>query len=261
MSIDSILTSENAGVLTVVFNRPGKLNAMTSEMEAELLRISTAVNQRPEIRAVVFTGAYGNRAAFIAGQDVSELREVADARAAEELEQHSEELLVAIEGIQVPTIAAVGGPCVGVGALLVGCCDILLVSETVKFGFPIARTVGNILSTKNYRRMIDLVGVPRVKNMVLRARLLSGSELFTAGAAAELVSDEELLPRAQVIAREVTELAPLTLSGTKTSLLRMRDSDNHSENLDLVAESYLSRDFAEAVSAFLEKRPPSWSGR
>ncbi|UOQ56725.1 enoyl-CoA hydratase [Leucobacter allii] len=261
MSIDALSTSTENGVLTVVFNRPERLNAMTADMETELVRVAARVNDDPTVHAVVFTGATGKRPAFVAGQDVGELSAIADAQAAEEVERHSEELLEAIERIGVPTIAAVGGPCVGVGALIVGCCDIVIVSESVKFGFPIARTVGNLLSTKNTRRMIDLVGVPRVKNMVLRARLMSGRELFASGAASELVGDAELGSRAREIAEEIGALAPLTLSGTKTSIRRMRDAPGHADNLDLLTEAYLSDDFAEAVNAFLEKRSPRWAGR
>jgi enoyl-CoA hydratase len=261
MSIDSLISSKSDGVLTVTFNRPDRLNAMTAEMEAELVRVAVQANEDPDVRVVVFTGATGKRPAFVAGQDVGELSTVADARAAEELEQHSEEVLSAVEQIRVPTIAAVGGPCVGVGALIVACCDIVIVSDSVRFGFPIARTVGNILSSKNYRRMIDLVGVPRVKNMVLRARLMTGQELLESGAASEIVADDALLERTLGIAQEVGSLAPLTLSGTKETVLRMRDAAEHVDNLDLLTKSYLSEDFAEAVNAFLEKRSPNWSGR
>lgn len=261
MSIQSLISTSCNGILTVTFNRPDRLNAMTAEMEAELVRIAIRANEDPEVRVVVFAGATGKRPAFIAGQDVGELSAVADARAVEELEQHSEEVLDALEQIRVPTIAAVGGACVGVGALIVGCCDIVIASDSVKFGFPIARTVGNILSSKNYRRMIDLVGVPRVKNMVLRARLMNAQELLASGAASEIVSDQDLLERAKEIAGEVACLAPLTLSGTKESILRMRESAAHVDNTDLLTKSYLSDDFTEAVSAFMEKRSPRWSGR
>jgi enoyl-CoA hydratase len=256
-----LLRRRDGDVLTVTFNRPAQLNAMTFEMESMLEELCASVNQDDSLRAVIFTGATGRRPAFIAGQDVGELSSIADAEAARALEERSEEVLAAVESITVPTIAAVAGPCVGVGALVAASCDLMIVADSVIFGFPIARTVGIMLSTKNLARIIDLVGVPRTKRMILRARLMNAEELESSGAVMEVTDDEMLLTRASAIAEEISHLAPLTLSGTKASIGEMRDAALSADNERLLTAAYLSADFAEGVDAFLQKRPPVWTGR
>ncbi|MDR0359043.1 MAG: enoyl-CoA hydratase, partial [bacterium] len=132
----------------------------------------------------------------------------------------------------------------------------------VRFGYPIARTLGNCLSMENYTRLTAIVGAPRARDLLLTARLLKGDELLAAGIVGEILPDRDaLLARAQELAEEVAQMAPLTLQVTKEALRRVRDrmvpEDPEGQ---LLLTCYLSRDFQEGVDAFLNKRQPRWTG-
>ncbi|MGY6271366.1 enoyl-CoA hydratase/isomerase family protein [Achromobacter denitrificans] len=249
------------GALWILFDRPSARNAMTADMEHAILALCQAVAGRPEIKAVVFSGAPAAKPAFMAGADFGALETATTAEEFVELERSSEALLEAIEGLRVPTIAAIAGACVGGGALLALCCDIRIATPSLKFGFPIARTVGNCLSVKNYARLSENLGAQRVRDMVYSASLLTADALLHAGAIREVVAEDKLHERAQQIAEHVMSLAPLTLWATKTSLLRLRDrAVAEIPDEDILSACYMSADFQEGVRAFLEKRPPVWSG-
>ena len=144
--------------------------------------------------------------------------------------------------------------------MIAACCDIRIASANLRFGFPIARTLGNCLSTQNLARLVALVGEARVKTMIFTARLVEIDEALVTGLVAELVADAEALAaRADALAREVAGLAPLTLRATKQALLRLRGNVELAD--DLVTACYTSRDFREGVEAFVARRKPRWEGR
>lgn len=262
-SSTSMVHSElREGALWILFDRPAARNAMTAEMEHQILELCRSVASRPEVKAVVFSGAPAVKPAFMAGADFGALQTATTAEEFVALERSSEELLEAIEGLKVPTIAAIAGACVGGGALLALCCDIRIATPSLKFGFPIARTVGNCLSVKNYARLAENLGAPRVRDMVFSASLLTADILLQAGAIREVVAEDALHERAGQIAAQAMALAPLTLWATKTSLLRLRDQAVAGiADDDILAACYMSSDFQEGVRAFLDKRAPVWTGR
>ena len=259
---DEILRQRRGPVEWVIFNRPQRLNAMTHGMEDLLIEICGDVNQDEAVRAVVFTGAAGMKPAFMAGQDISDLKDVASADAAMAMELRGEQVCIAVENVRVPTIAAISGACVGAGALLAASCDVRIADPSMRFGFPIARTVGNCLTVKNLARLAMIMGAPATKELMFTARLLTAEELKAAGGLREIVSDAaELLTRAQEIGEKFVELAPLTLWGTKEGMRRLRDAMLPSiDDVDLVKACYSSRDYQEGTAAFLEKRKPRWVG-
>ncbi len=132
----------------------------------------------------------------------------------------------------------------------------------MRFGFPIARTVGNCLGLTNYARLIAMMGEAATKEMIFSARLLGADDLFAARSIRAVVGEDEIDERAQEVADALTRLAPLTLWATRQVLLRLRDhSVPANADDDLLAACYGSRDMQEAISAFLAKREPSWLGR
>ena len=262
MASDEILRERRGPVEWIIFNRPQRLNAMTHRMEDRLIDICRDINQDKVVRAVVFTGAAGNKPAFMAGQDVSDLRDVASVDEAMAMELRGEEVCIAVENIRVPTIAAISGACVGAGALLAASCDLRIADPSMRFGFPIARTVGNCLTVKNLARLTMVMGAPATKELIFTARLLNAEEFKAIGALREVTpAAAALLVRAQEIGEKFVELAPLTLWGTKEGMRRLRDAMLPSiADLDIVKACYLSRDYREGTAAFLEKRKPSWTG-
>jgi enoyl-CoA hydratase/carnithine racemase len=198
----------------------------------------------------------------VAGTDIAQFRSFKTPEDALDYEQHGANVMRTLEEVRVPTIAAIAGPCTGGGAMMAACCDLRLGAPSARFGFPIARTLGNCLSVTNYARIVNLIGAARTKDLILRARLIGAQEMLQLGLITELVPDEEsLLPRAQEWGEQVAELAPLTLQTTKEALLRIRDRQlPDGSDADLILRCYLSNDFREGMEAFLAKRKPNWRG-
>jgi enoyl-CoA hydratase/carnithine racemase len=256
---EDLLVERRGAVLWITFNRPQVRNAMNDDMMHRLVEVCAGVQTDRSVRAVVFTGA-GDRA-FAAGADIAKFRNL---RTPEQVlaQGGGETLMRSIESVRVPTIAAINGACTGGGAGVATCCDLRIATSSVRFGYPIARTLGNALSMENYTRLAAIVGGPRARDLLLTARLLPAGELLAAGIVSEVLPDQAaLLARTRELAEEVASLAPLTLQVTKEALHRVRDRMVPEDpEARLLLTAYLSRDFQEGVDAFLNKRQPRWTG-
>ena len=252
---DDLLISRQDGVVTATFNRPKARNALTYAMYDGLAALCAAPGE--DTRAVIITGAGPD--AFAAGTDIAQFKTLASAVDSLAYEARIEVVLTAIEHCPVPTIAAIAGACVGGGAAIAGCCDLRLGAANMEYGFPIARTLGNCLSAANLGRLVALVGEPRVKDMLLTARLIEADEARAIGLVSRIVQPHELMAEANAMARTIAGLAPLTLRATKQALLRQRAAIAPAD--DLVQLCYLSRDFRDAVTAFGDRRKPVWGGK
>jgi enoyl-CoA hydratase/carnithine racemase len=257
---EELLVDQKGPVRWITFNRPEARNALTWNMYERLAEACAAINADRSVRAVVFTGAGGK--AFVAGTDISQFRAFKTEQDALDYEAKGNVVMSAIESIRVPAIAAIAGPCTGAGAAIAACCDIRIGSPSARYGFPIARTLGNCLSMANYARLSALLGVARLKDMIMRARLMESGEMLDSGLLSEVTPDEaSLLPRAQALAEEMADLAPLTLWATKEALRRLRERTVPEDaDKDLIIACYMSADFREGVEAFLSKRKPQWKG-
>jgi len=257
---EELITERRGPVQWIIFNRPQARNALTWNMYSRLVDACEEVNRTREVRAVVLTGAGGK--AFVAGTDISQFRSFATEQDALDYEARGNQVMSTLESVRVPVIAAIAGACTGAGAAIAAACDLRIASPSARYGFPIARTLGNCLSMANYARAVALLGFARTKDIIMRARLMDAQELLSAGVLSEVTPDEESLPRrAQELAEEVASYAPLTLWATKEALRRMRDRMiPENADADLIAACYLSRDFKEGVDAFLAKRKPNWKG-
>src|SRR5581483_8835265 len=140
------------GVAYVTFNRPQARNALTFGMYDRLAEICNAANEDRSIRAILITGA-GDKA-FAAGTDISQFRAFDKEEDALAYEARIDRVMNAIERCRVPTIAAIHGACTGGCAGIANCCDLRIASRAIKWGFPVARTLGNCLSMSNYSRLV-----------------------------------------------------------------------------------------------------------
>jgi enoyl-CoA hydratase len=168
-----------------------------------------------------------------------------------------------MEACPVPTIAALAGACTGGGAAIAACCDLRIATADLRFGFPIARTLGNTLGAGILGRVVGLIGLARTKDLLMQARLMGSEEAHSIGLVAEVVADAAALDsRALEMARAVAENAPITMRSAKTILARLTASAIAAvDDRDMVAAAYGSADFREGRDAFLAKRKPKWTGR
>ena len=256
---DDILYDQRDGIGRVTFNRPQARNAFTFAMYERLAQICEEANQDRTIKVLVFQGA-GDKA-FAAGTDINQFREFTTPQHALDYESRIDRVLGKLETWRVPTIAAITGACTGGGAGIAACCDMRIGTRTTKFGFPIARTLGNCLSMSNISRLTALVGPARVKDLIFTARLIGAEEAASVGLLSEVVEDMAALERrAGELATLIAGNAPLTLNATKQALARLQRRLSREEGEDLILMCYMSRDFREGLDAFLNKRPPQWKG-
>lgn len=247
------------GIGHVTFNRPQARNAMTFPMYERLAEICIEANADPAIKALVITGA--GEKAFAAGTDISQFRAFRTPEDALDYEARIDRVLGTLERCGVPTIAAIGGACTGGGAGIAFCCDLRIATVNARFGFPIARTLGNCLSMSNYARLVGLIGPARVKDIIFTARLVEAEEARAIGIVSEILPDHQALAaRAEALARLVASHAPLTLKATKEALRRLKEKASEGMEKDLILMCYMSQDFREGMEAFLNKRVPVWSG-
>ena len=260
MSDDSILLERDGPVATITLNRPDKRNALTFEMYDRIAEICRDASGDDGPNVILIRGA-GDKA-FAAGTDISLFRDFKSGDDGLAYEKKIESVLSDIEACPKPIIAAITGACTGGGAAIAGLCDIRLATRDMRFGVPIARTLGNCLSIDSLRRMSALLGAARTKELILTSRLIGADEALAIGLVSELFDDAgALFERARVLSQEIATYAPLTLRTTKEMFHRMSVAEPQIDDDDLVAMCYGSNDFHEGLEAFLAKRKANWTGQ
>lgn len=256
---EDLLEDLRDGTLWLTFNRPEARNALTFGMYARLADICKNAPTDGSIKAIVISGAGGK--AFAAGTDMTQFRGFETEQDALNYEAEIEAVLDAVERCPLPTIAAIHGACTGGGASIAAVCDLRIASARLKFGFPIARTLGNCLAAGNLARLSTLIGAGRVRELIFTARLMEAEEALATGLISELHADEDaLMARATELATHVGSMAPLTLRATKEAMRRNRAA-LEVKDADLITLCYMSADFREGMEAFLAKTKPQWSGK
>jgi enoyl-CoA hydratase len=246
-------------VARITFNRPQARNALTFAMYERMAEICRAINDDPAVKVLILTGA--GEKAFASGTDISQFRAFETPEDAIGYESRIDRVLGDLESCRVPTIAAIAGVCAGGGAGIAACCDLRIGTAAARFGFPIARTLGNCLSMSNISRLTALIGPARVKDIIFTARMVEAGEALSIGLLSEIAEDGTALQeRADALARTIAGHAPLTLRATKEAVRRLTRRLSSEEGEDLILMCYMSRDFREGMEAFLNKRPPQWRG-
>jgi enoyl-CoA hydratase len=242
----------------LTLNRPQARNALTFDMYEALFEAAGRISADANTAAVVISGT--GEKAFAAGTDIAEFRSIKTPEDALGYERRIDRVLGALETCPKPIIAAISGACTGGGAAIAACCDLRIATADLRFGFPVARTLGNCLSMGNYARLNMLIGASRAKDLIFSARLMGADEAKSTGFISEILGDKAaLMRRAEELATTVAGHAPLTLHATKEALRRLGAQAPSGD--DLITMCYMSEDFREGISAFLDKRSPSWKGR
>jgi enoyl-CoA hydratase len=256
---EEIRAERRGSALWIRVDRPAARNAMTFAMYDRIAALCREGNADAAVTAIVLTGSAD---AFVAGTDIAQFVDFEQASQALEYERRMDAWLGAIEDVRVPTIAALRGPVVGGGLAIAAACDLRIAAPSARFGVPVARTLGNCFSAANLVRLGALVGLGRVKELVLTARLIDTQEARAIGLVSEVVADEAALDaRVDELVEQLASFAPLTLQATKEMVRRIRARMMPEEAADLVALCYTSADFREGVAAFIERRKPVWKGR
>jgi enoyl-CoA hydratase len=252
----TIVCERHDKVGLVKLNRPQALNALNTTLLREMMDALEAFDADPEVGAMVITG---NERAFAAGADI---KEMAETSAIEMFQRDMVGQFDRIRHISKPVIAAVSGWCLGGGCELAMSCDMIIASETARFGQP-EITIGVIPGAGGTQRLTRAVGKALAMEMILNNRTLTAEEAYQRGLVNHVVPTEELLPTALKLAGEIAARAPLAVRLAK-------------EAINFAAESFLSNgllherrsfyflfaseDQKEGMRAFLEKRPPNWRG-
>jgi enoyl-CoA hydratase/carnithine racemase len=237
-------------VVEVTFDRPHRLNAFTQAMYAGLRELCEELRDDTDTKVVVLRGAGGR--AFAAGNEISDFLE-ADAVA---YETWIRELLDALFALPQVTIAAVDGICVGGGLAVATHCDLRVATPHSRFGYPIARTLGNALSGSIVYRCATVFGESLTREMLLTSRLVTSDRAYAVGALSAVTEDLDV--ELADLVKGLRQASGVTLRATKRQLLaraRLLES-NPDFDEELLRQVYTGPDFAEGVRAFVAKEKP-----
>jgi 2-(1,2-epoxy-1,2-dihydrophenyl)acetyl-CoA isomerase len=246
-------------VATITLDRPDALNALTVALKEELRAAFDAVAADPAVRAVVLTGA---GRAFCAGQDLRERLEPDAAPLADELRLRYNPLIRAMRSLDKPIVGAINGVAAGAGASLAFACDLRIAAESATFQLAFGR-VGLVPDSGATWLLPRLIGGAKAAELALTNEALTASDAERLGLVARVVPADQVLPEAQALAGRLAAGAPRALALTKRALewswTASLDQQLETE-ADLQGEAGATADHAEGIAAFLERRPPRFTG-
>ena len=253
----TVLLEREDAVALVRLNRPERMNALSSQLMNELVGALEELDADPAIRCIVLAG---DERAFAAGADVEEM---AHATAMEMLAQRRVAQWDSIRKLATPLVAAVSGFCLGGGCELAMACDLIVASETARFGQP-ETGLGIIPGAGGTQRLTRAVGKAKAMDVILTGRFLDAREAERAGLVARVVAREAWLDEALRVAREIAARPPIAQRLAKEAVNRAYETTLDS-GLDYERKAlylaFASEDAREGLTAFAEKRKPSFRGR
>lgn len=257
MEYKNILVTKEAGYAIVQLNRPEVLNAINMQLMIELVDALENLDKDDDVRCFILTG---NEKAFAAGADI---KEMAEASAVEMLTRDQFARWDKIRKVKKPIIAAVSGFALGGGCELAMTCDMIIASETARFGQP-EINIGVMPGAGGTQRLTRAVGKAKAMEIVLTGKTFTADEAKQWGLVNKVVPSEYYLQEAINFAKEIANKPPVAVRLAKEAVLKSFDTtiegglEFERRNFYLL---FASDDQKEGMKAFVEKRKPVWKGK
>lgn len=252
-----VLVEREEPIAVVLLNRPDVMNALNDEVMDELARVLAELDDDEAVRCLVLGGS---ERAFAAGADIGEM---AEADAMDMYDARRLDRWDALRKLRTPLVAAVSGYCLGGGCELAMACDLIVASESARFGQP-ETGLGIIPGAGGTQRLTRAVGKAKAMDVILSGRFLDAHEAERAGLVARVVAREAWLEEAKRVAREIAAKGPVAQRLAKEAVNRAYESTLET-GLDFERKAlylaFASEDAAEGLTAFTEKRKPDFRGR
>ncbi len=248
-------------VAVITLNRPEKLNALNREIWRGIKTFCAEIAADPGLKVMVMRGA--TPAAFASGADIAEFPVVhATPQSAREYHSEIREAYDAVANLEKPTIAMIQGYCFGGGCAVALCCDLRYADTTSSFCIPPAK-LGLVYSLHETKRLSDLVGPSKAKEMLMGAKVIQAEEALQCGLATRLFAPEALERETFAFADELARLSQTTIRGVKkmVGLISHGEVDDTPETRALSGGAFESPDYREGRDAFLAKRKPNFTVR
>ena len=260
METKSILVAVADGIAQVTINRPESLNALNSQVLDELECALYELELDDSVQVVILTGS--GQKAFVAGGDIKEMAAM-NAYQGHQFALKGQRVLLFIEKMSKPVIAAVNGYALGGGLELALACDIIYASENAKLGFPEV-TLGVIPGFGGTQNVSRLIGPNRSKELVLSGRIIPAQKALAWGIVNELFPQAELAAKALELAREIAKNGRLCVGYAKNAIvngLNMSKEDGFRYESSLFGVLCATEDKQEGMAAFVEKRKAEFRGK
>jgi enoyl-CoA hydratase len=259
MSFKTIILEISDAVATLTFNRPDVLNALSPELIDEFQKAVSGLQNNPDVRVLIITGA---GRAFVAGADITVLHDLTPL-GAKQFAQKGQEILLALEALDIPVIACVNGFALGGGCEIAMACDFVYASESAKLGQP-EINLGLMPGFGGTQRLARLVGKARAKELCMTGRMITTQEAFAMGLVTRVFPSETLVDETRKTAKDLAAKGAVSLRAVKHVIDNGYDVDLRNAcalEADAFSLCFASSDQKEGTAAFLEKRAPGFTGK
>jgi len=260
MTYKNLLVDLKDRILYITINRESKLNALNHQTLKDLHFAITDAQTNADVGGIILTGA--GFKAFVAGADISEFANFGSEQGSNLAREGQTKVFDVIENCTKPIIAAINGFALGGGLELAMACHIRIASSSAKLGLPEV-SLGLIPGYGGTQRLTQLVGRGKALEMILSADMIDANEAYRIGLVNQLSTPENLLTDAEEILRRIFRRSPFAIAAAIRAVNSAGKNDVNGFEVEIseFSSCFASADFKEGVSAFLEKRPASFTGK